>query len=102
MPEKLPSPERPEPRIFNQSSSKEEISAKQSILERFGEKHLEHLPSEITAMINAVEYDKKPFEKSAIKKANEITNKLMEAAGATPFDIPERNIHVLPQTIFLQ
>ncbi|OGY64803.1 MAG: hypothetical protein A3I24_03350 [Candidatus Harrisonbacteria bacterium RIFCSPLOWO2_02_FULL_41_13b] len=102
MPEKLPPLERPEPAIFNPSSPEKKAAAKRSILERFGEKHLEHLPSEIVEMIKAVEYDKKPFEKSAIKKANEITNKLIEASGTTPFDIPERNIHVLPQTIFLQ
>src|SRR3989344_161618 len=102
MPEKLPPLERPEPAIFNPSSPEKKAAAKRSILERFGEKHLEQLPSEIVEMIKAVEYDKKPFEKSAIKKANEITNKLIEASGTTPFDIPERNIHVLPQTIFLQ
>src|SRR3989344_2220473 len=92
MPEKLPPLERPEPAIFNPSSPEKKAAAKRSILERFGEKHLEHLPSEIVEMIKAVEYDKKPFEKSAIKKANEITNKLIEASGTTPFDIPERNI----------
>lgn len=100
--EKLPPFERPEPEIFNRSSPKKEATAKQSVLERFGEKHLQHLPTEITEVIKAVEYEKKPFEKEAIKKANEITNRLMEEAEVKPFDVPERNIHILPQTIFLK
>jgi len=96
MPEKLPPLERPEPEVFGSASKEKQEAAKISIMQRFGEKHLEQISKEAAAALATIDRPKQPFEQEAIKTANAITNNLLEKFGLPQFDVPERNLHVIP------
>ena len=95
MNEKMPQFERPEPVIVGPATPEKKKEYKQMILERFGERHYEQIPENQRKILESLEYEKKPYEKSAIEKANEITNSLLNEFGLTSFDVPERNIHIV-------
>lgn len=98
--EKFPQPERPEPKIIGPASPEKKEEYKREISERFGEKHFEKMPEEIREVLEKFESAKLPHEVLAIEKANEITNSILEEFGLKPFDIPERNIHIIPEDHF--
>jgi len=93
-------PSRPEPKIVGPASLKTQEKYKKIFLKRFGEDHYKQLPKKEREILESLEFSKKPYEKSAIEKANEITNGLLEKFGLNPFDIPERNIHIIPGSLF--
>lgn len=95
--EKLPPFERPEPRVVGRASSKEKKEVKIDILDKFGEGHFRQLSKEQLEAVRFLEYPKQHHEKAAIRRANEVVNQLMRNAGVQPFDVPERNVHILPQ-----
>lgn len=102
MSEKMPQFERPEPVMVGPASPEKKQEYKQMILERFGERHYEQIPEDKRQILESLEYEKKPYEKSAIKQANEVTNSLINEFGLTPFDVPERNIHIVPDKLYKQ
>jgi hypothetical protein len=99
MSKKLPEGKRPEPRIVGKASEEIKERARKIILDKF-EFHYESLPPDIKDIIEKYEISKMPYEIEAIKIANDITNKLLEKFGLTPFDIPDKNIHILPEEVF--
>ncbi len=92
--------ERPEPTVIGPASDETKESVKRLILERFGEKHLEQLSEEDREKLESSELKKEPYEKLVIERANKITNELLRDAGQSPFEIPERNIHDIPNRLF--
>lgn len=100
MSEKMPQFERPEPVIVGPASAEKKEEYKQMILGRFGERHYEQIPEDKRQLLESLEYQKKPYEKLAIEKANEITNSIINEFGLTSFDVPERNIHIVPDKLY--
>jgi hypothetical protein len=100
MSENIPPFGRPEPIIVGDSSRKNKESAKKLIIERFGEKHLERFPESFRNIIETSEIPKKPFEAETIRLGNKITNNLLKELNLPQFDIPERNIHIIPETAY--
>ena len=98
--EKFPQFKRPEPKVVGLASAEKKEEYKKLILDRFGESHYDEIPEDKRRMLESLEYEKKPYEKLAIKQANEITNSLLEEFGLTPFDVPERNIHIVPEKLY--
>ncbi|OGC56122.1 hypothetical protein A2797_02065 [candidate division WWE3 bacterium RIFCSPHIGHO2_01_FULL_48_15] len=102
MPESLPH-QRPEPVVVGPGSPEKKQKVKETILGRFGEKHYDQLPEDKRKVVEALEYlPKRPIDQSAIEQSNNITNQLLSGAGLTPFDIPERNVHIIPEKLFLE
>ncbi len=99
-PEKMPPFKRPEPIIVGDASSKMKEGAKKLIIERFGENHCKDMPESLKGIIESFEIPKKPSEIETIKISNEITNNLLKEFGLPQFDIPERNIHILPEAAY--
>ena len=98
----MPQFERPEPVIVGPATPEKKKEYKQMILERFGERHYEQIPENQRKILESLEYEKKPYEKLAIEKANEITNSLLNEFGLASFDVPERNIHIVPEKLYKQ
>lgn len=73
---------------------------KQMILGRFGEHHYKQIRKHEKRILESLGRKKKPYEKLAIEKANEITNAMLDEFGLTPFDVPERNIHIMPKKLY--
>jgi len=55
---------------------------------------------EVQELIKNNEIPKTTFEERAIEIANNESNKLMEECGIKPYDIPFKNIHILPSDIY--
>lgn len=91
--------ERPEPKIVGSGSAERKEAITLKITKSFGESHYEQFSEEQRAELKAGEYDKRPEEVAAIRVANDITDRLMEKFGVHPFDVPERNIHIVPGEI---
>jgi len=104
MTEDLSRYKRPGPVIFGQAPPGENQQVaeqlKRDILDAFGEGHNIHIPDEILEQLATQEREKKPYEKLAIQEANKITNGLLTQFGFHPFDIPERNIHIIPESLY--
>ncbi len=96
----MPSFERPEPIIVGSASQEKKQEYARLISDRFGAKQYEQLPEDKRAILESLEYEKKPYEKSAIRDANEVTDSMMSEFGLKPFDVPERNIHIIPKNLF--
>jgi len=91
---------RPKPKIVGPASPKEKEAMQQKILERFSEGHYKQFPEKERKILEAVEYIKRPYEISAIREANRITNRLLKKFRLPPFIILERNIHIIPEDSF--
>lgn len=91
---------RPEPVVIGSGSEEKKQELKQMVLSRFGEGHFAQLTSGELARLEREEKEKTAAEKGAIAAANEITNQAREAAGVPAFDVPERNIHIIPHALF--
>ncbi|HXF44049.1 MAG TPA: hypothetical protein VNK70_01110 [Candidatus Paceibacterota bacterium] len=102
MGEKMPQFERPEPVIVGPATSEKKEEYKQLIRSRFGECHYEQIPEDKRKILESLEYEKKPYEKLAIEQANEITNSIIDEFGLATFDVPERNIHIVPEKLYKQ
>jgi len=95
-----PLPERPEPDVVGPASPEKKEKYKKLIVDRFGERHYEQIPEEKRKILEVLEYDKKDYEKKAIKVINDFTNAILSDFGLPAFDIPERNIHIVPNSLF--
>jgi hypothetical protein len=102
MEEKLPFSKRPEPKVVGEASPSKKEEYKQIILDNFGEKHLNRIPENQIKILESLEYEKKPYERLAIKIANDITNSLMKKSGMKMFDVPEKNIHIIPENLYVE
>ena len=69
---------------------------KRELARLFKEGHYRDLSPKLLKLVRLFETEKKPVEKEGIRVANEITNELLREFDSEPFDIPEENIHILP------
>ncbi len=92
----------PEFRIVGGAPEEEKGKARKRLEDLLGEKHLEllKLTKESKEELRRLEYPKSPIELALIDVANQETSELMEKAGLDPYDIPERNIHIVPPEIY--
>jgi len=100
MSEKMPMGERPEPIVVGSASPERKKAAQQDLMDKFGEAHYEQLSEEAIKILEANEKEKDPYEIEAIKGANKITNEFLAEFGLTEFDIPEKNVHIIPPNLF--
>lgn len=96
----MPMGERPEPIIVGSASPERKRAAQQDLMDKFGEAHYEQLPEEAARILEANEKQKDPYEIEAIRGANKITNEFLAEFGLTEFDIPEKNVHIIPPNLF--
>lgn len=73
---------------------------KKKISEYFGEKHLEDIPEKSKGELKRQEYIKTPEELELIGCANKKTNEFMKQAGLNPYDVPDKNLHVVPPKLY--
>ncbi len=99
--EKFQPNERPVPKVVGAAPEQERREYRDTIMERFGERHFDQFPKNGESL-RAAEYDKRHHEIACIEAINHITNKLLEEAGMTPFDVPVQNIHLLPHERFVE
>lgn len=90
----------PEFRIIGNVSEEKKEEVKENLRGRLFEKHLEEIPPNKRERIEKGEIPKSEKEKALIMRANDETNRLMEEAGIAPYDIPERNFHIVPADLF--
>jgi len=93
---------RPEPRVIGVGSEEEKNNLKKNILERFGEEHYKELNEAQMETINALEYPKTKEEIAAIKAINKLTNSFLKKFKLPVFNVPEKNVHILPSNLFLR
>jgi hypothetical protein len=102
MSEKMPKFERPEPTVVGPATPETKEKYRQLIVRNFAEHHYKEITEDKRTILESLEYEKKPYEKLAIKKANEITNSIMKEFGLIGFDVPEKNIYILPESLYKQ
>lgn len=90
----------PEFRIVGKISPEEKEDIKKEYSGRFGEKHLENISEESQKELKRLEYPKTPIEATIVSFANQKTNELRKKAGVKEFDIPERNLHIIPPDLY--
>lgn len=95
---------RPEPLVVGNSSEEEKREVKKDFLLKFKEGHFRSLKDypEILNSLENLEYPKKNYEKKAIKKANEILGNYLKKYTNNSFSVPEENIHIVPNELFLK
>lgn len=102
MTEKLPQFKRPEPKIVGSASLEKKEEHKKMIMDNFGEEHYKQFSEAQRMVLESVNRKKEPYEKLAIKQANDVTNNILSEFNLTPFDIPEQNIYILPGDLYIK
>lgn len=98
--ERLPYGKRPEIRVVGDASEESKAEQARIISSRFGEKHFSELPEAIRKELQYAERIKEPFEREAVKVANDLTNQFLEEFGLPVFDVSEENIHIVDAAVF--
>jgi hypothetical protein len=102
MKEKLPLGERPPVRIVGKISEDSREKMVELVGRLFGEEHLLDLSKETYDKLKESETEKDQVDRDIIRAANETTNEILTQFGCQPFDIPERNIHILPPQFYIK
>ena len=92
--------ERPEIRIVGSVSEQEKSEFHEKLQGRFGEGHLDQIPPDKLKIFEENEYEKEPYETDSIHLANGIINGIRTKHGLPAFDVPPRNIHIVPKDIY--
>lgn len=92
--------QRPEVRIVGQAPEEEKQKARHEIAKNFGGEHFLDLPEKLALKMEEQEKRKDELDSDLIGVANTITNELLEKLGPQSFDVPERNIHILPSEFY--
>ena len=100
MNEKNPQFNRPEPLVVGSASLETKKEKARQIVERFGEYHYEQFSSRQRTILESSEIKKSKCEKLAIEKINEITNSILSEFKLDVFNVPERNVHLIPDKLF--
>lgn len=77
---------------------KEEIREKYH--ESFYEEHLSQIPEEGARKLKSSECDKRPREVALIENADKEINSIMKRLSLSPYEVPARNIHIVPPELF--
>lgn len=100
MKEKLPLGKRPEVRIVGKAPEEAKEEARKLLSALFGEYHLADMTEEMLQEIKEKELQKDRIDRDIIKAANEMINELLQQWGLQPFDIPDNNIHIIPDSLY--
>ncbi|MEK7596351.1 MAG: hypothetical protein AAB564_02275 [Patescibacteria group bacterium] len=90
----------PKPKIVGAAPEKTKESVKERFRRYFYEDHLVDISEEARKELESLEYEKTPQEKELIFAADNELNDLMEKLGVPSFDIPLKNIHILPPELY--
>jgi len=97
---KSPENKRPLPKVVGSASEKEKDAFSKKVAGFFGENHLKDFKPEIIDEIKSLEFAKEDFEVRTIEVSNLIINSLLKEFNLDTFDIPARNVHILPNDLF--
>jgi len=89
----------PEIRVIGRASADKKEQAKKEI-EQFLYDHFESLSPQEQEQLKKLEYPKSEKELALINFANEETSRLMQESGIEPYDIPEKNLHIIPSDFY--
>lgn len=90
---------RPEPKVVGGASSEKKAAVAREIQDYFTNNR-DQVRADKLEKLKMVEYPKKDFERAAIKDINALLNDILVEVSAEPFDIPEDNIYVLPESAY--
>ena len=99
MSEEQPKFERPPVGMHGNLDEEKKKYLSEEIGKRFKEGNMTEFSEEFIEEINTAEYDKRSYEIDFINAANQIINKILENYGLEAFNIPVKNIHILPEGI---
>ena len=102
MKEKLPLGERPEVKIVGNAPKELKEGLRKIYATLFGEGHFTDLPEDLYLRVREKEIQKEQLDRDIIRACNDLTNEVLERNGSQSFDIPERNIHILPSEFYHQ
>ena len=102
MKEKLPQGERPEVKIVGNAPKDLKEGLRKIYATLFGEGHFTDLPEALYIRVQEKEIQKEQLDRDIIRACNDLTNEVLERNGSQPFDIPERNIHILSSEFYHQ
>ena len=92
--------ETPPIRIVGDASEKIKQKTKEKFQGYFREKHMESVSKEKLEAVIALEYEKSRAETELIEAADNEFNDIMRKAEAEPFDVPPKNIHLIPPELY--
>lgn len=92
--------EGPNFRIVGNISEEEKAQERERLVGQLYDKHLSEMSDKEKERLNMLEYPKTDVEVQSIDFANSVINDWMEKSGVKSYDIPERNIHILPQDLY--
>jgi hypothetical protein len=90
----------PNIRVVGRVPEEEKEKIRDRVAGFLGENHLGHLSPEKIEELKKVEIEKSPKQIAAIKLANKINQEIMKRAGIDPYEVSERNFHVLPHDYY--
>ncbi len=104
----MPMGERPEPIFVGHASEARKQEAMSEVMNNFRESNLDDLLPENLNIIKKLLYEKfgekekEEYQLRTIELVNQATNELLEEFGLKPFDIPEKNIHIVRESLYKQ
>lgn len=96
MSEKQSQFERPPAKIFGSAPQEIKDLISEGFLETFQDGKIDDISDELMLEIETAQEKKSETIEKIIHSANKLTNELIKAYGAQPFDIPPQNIFILP------
>lgn len=87
-------------RIVGNISKEKKVDYNNELKNELYENHLGHLREDIRMELEEKEVKKTPIQEALIDLANAKTNGLMEEAGVSPYEIPQRNLHIIPNELY--
>lgn len=100
MSEKPPQFERPPVRVMGKATKETRDKIAQEIEQRFRDGEIVELPETLIKEIQALEYPKEAYEHDFITSADSIINGIRERYGLETFNVPARNIHIVPPDVY--
>lgn len=92
--------EAPLPRVVGDAPEGLKQKTKEHFNDLFYEKHLVDLPKEKLETLLSLEYEKSYIEKELIETADNEISDIMAKVGVRSFDVPPKNIHLVPPELF--
>lgn len=97
---KTPKLERPPVGVFGKLPEEEKTKLSKEIGRRFEEGDITEFPEQLIKEIKILEYDKRPYEVDFINGSNQVLNEILEKCGIVPFDVPPKNVHIIPPEVY--
>lgn len=87
-------------RVVGSISERMKKKAERMLQGRLLENRLGEIEEKNRKTIELLEYSKTKMERGLIAHADSKLKRLMEEAGVSPYDIPERNFHIIPRDLY--